>query len=161
MLATSPMGLRLTKDALNRNIDAPGFEAALALVRAREADLMRAFAAGQGCLMRFLQEALDDPAPSNCGRCSVCTGQLPGPGARPDAARVEAARVYARGQDVVIEPRKPPHQYRYTRRPYNQEDGLDDAPTVDPALGDEALAHALWPSWAYREERYKLPAGVK
>ncbi|SAI27189.1 sulfatase [Bordetella ansorpii] len=62
---------------------------------------------------------------------------------------------------VVIEPRKPPHQYRYTRRPYNQEDGLDDAPTVDPALGDEALAHALWPSWAYREERYKLPAGVK
>ncbi|MEZ5709205.1 MAG: enoyl-CoA hydratase-related protein [Blastomonas sp.] len=31
MLATSPMGLRLTKDALNRNIDAPGFEAALAL----------------------------------------------------------------------------------------------------------------------------------
>lgn len=31
MLMTSPMGLRLTKDALNRNIDAPGFEAALAL----------------------------------------------------------------------------------------------------------------------------------
>ncbi len=31
MLATSPMGLRLTKDALNRNIDAPGFDAALAL----------------------------------------------------------------------------------------------------------------------------------
>lgn len=31
MLLTSPMGLRLSKDALNRNIDAPGFEAALAL----------------------------------------------------------------------------------------------------------------------------------
>lgn len=31
MLMTSPMGLRLTKDALNRNIDAPGFEAALAI----------------------------------------------------------------------------------------------------------------------------------
>ncbi|NNC73046.1 MAG: enoyl-CoA hydratase/isomerase family protein [Sphingomonadaceae bacterium] len=31
MLATAPMGLRLTKDALNRNIDAPGFEAALAI----------------------------------------------------------------------------------------------------------------------------------
>lgn len=31
MLATSPMGLRLTKDALNRNIDAPSFEAALAI----------------------------------------------------------------------------------------------------------------------------------
>lgn len=79
---------------------------ALGEVRAREAGLMRAFAAGQGCLMRFLQQALDDPAPADCGRCSVCTGRLPGPGARPDAARVEAARVYARGQDVVIEPRK-------------------------------------------------------
>lgn len=79
---------------------------ALAQVREREAGLMRAFAAGTGCLMRFLQVALDDPEPADCGRCSVCTGQLPGPGARPGAQRVEAARLYARGQDVVIEPRK-------------------------------------------------------
>jgi len=79
---------------------------ALAQVREREAGLMRAFAAGRGCLMRFLQQALDDPEPADCGRCSVCTGQLPGPGARPGAARVEAARQFARGQDVVIEPRK-------------------------------------------------------
>ncbi|MBL0424537.1 ATP-dependent DNA helicase RecQ [Ramlibacter alkalitolerans] len=79
---------------------------ALGEARAREAGLMREFAAGRGCLMRFLQEALDDPAPSDCGRCSVCTGRLPGPGAQPGAERVEAARVYARGQDVVIEPRK-------------------------------------------------------
>jgi len=79
---------------------------ALAEVREREAGLMRAFAAGRGCLMRFLQQALDDPEPSDCGRCSVCTGRLPGPGARPSVARTEAARVFARGQDVVIEPRK-------------------------------------------------------
>lgn len=31
MLAVAPMALRLTKDALNVNIDAPGFEAAVAL----------------------------------------------------------------------------------------------------------------------------------
>lgn len=31
MLATAPMGLRLSKDALNRNLDAPSFDAALAL----------------------------------------------------------------------------------------------------------------------------------
>jgi ATP-dependent DNA helicase RecQ len=79
---------------------------ALAQVREREAGLMRSFAGGAGCLMRFLQEALDDPHPSDCGRCSVCTGRLPGPGARPGAGRIEAARVFARGQDVVIEPRK-------------------------------------------------------
>ncbi|MFO1268646.1 MAG: DEAD/DEAH box helicase [Rubrivivax sp.] len=79
---------------------------ALAQVREREANLMRSYAAGAGCLMRFLQEALDDPDPRDCGRCSVCTGRLPGPGARPGEARVEAARVFARGQDVLIEPRK-------------------------------------------------------
>ena len=79
---------------------------ALADVREREAGLMRSFAEGRGCLMRFLQEALDDPRPTDCGRCSVCTGRLPGPGARPGEARVEAARVFARAQDVVIEPRK-------------------------------------------------------
>ncbi len=79
---------------------------ALAQVRQREAGLMRSFAGGKACLMRFLQEALDDPDPSDCGRCSVCTGRLPGPGARPGDARIEAARVFARGRDVVIEPRK-------------------------------------------------------
>jgi ATP-dependent DNA helicase RecQ len=79
---------------------------ALAEVREREAALMQAFARGEGCLMRFLQQALDDPAPEDCGRCSVCTGRLPGPGAQPGAPRVEAARVFARGQDVLIEPRK-------------------------------------------------------
>ena len=31
MLDTAPMGLRLSKDALNRNIDAQSFEAALAI----------------------------------------------------------------------------------------------------------------------------------
>ena len=109
---------------------------ALGDVRAREAGLMRAFAAGQGCLMRFLQEALDDPAPSDCGRCSVCTGRLPGPGAQPAAARVESARVYARGQDVVIEPRKlwPPGGRRKGR--------------IAACSEGRALAFADDPGWA-------------
>ncbi len=75
-------------------------------VRAAEADLMRRFAAGQGCLMQFLQQALDDPDPSPCGRCSVCTGQLPMPGAHPTATRVASTREFLRSADVVIEPRK-------------------------------------------------------
>ena len=35
--------------------------------------------------MQFLQQALDDPDPQPCGRCSVCTGELPAPGAAADA----------------------------------------------------------------------------
>ncbi|GHC90185.1 ATP-dependent DNA helicase RecQ [Pseudorhodoferax aquiterrae] len=109
---------------------------ALGAVRAREAGLMRAFAAGQGCLMRFLQEALDDPAPRDCGRCSVCTGRLPEPGVQPDAARVEAARIYARGQDVVVEPRKlwPPGGARKGR--------------ITACSEGRALAFADDPGWA-------------
>ncbi len=80
--------------------------AALRRVRSDEADLMRRYAHGEGCLMQFLQLALDDPDPAPCGRCSVCDGELPAPGARPDAATIEAARRWFRGQDVVVEPRK-------------------------------------------------------
>jgi ATP-dependent DNA helicase RecQ len=87
------------------HFDAPRW-ADLARVRAREADLMRRFARGAGCLMRFLQTALDDPDPRDCGRCSACSGWLPHPGLQPSRAAVEAARVFARGRDQVIEPRK-------------------------------------------------------
>ena len=75
-------------------------------VRAAEADLMRSYAHGEGCLMQFLQRALDDPDERPCGRCSVCTGELPAPGARPTAESIDAARTFFRGQDVVVEPRK-------------------------------------------------------
>ncbi len=79
---------------------------ALRQVRAAEADLMRSYAHGNGCLMQFLQQALDDPEQRPCGRCSVCTGQLPAPGAQPVTETIDAARRFFRGQDVVVEPRK-------------------------------------------------------
>jgi ATP-dependent DNA helicase RecQ len=79
---------------------------ALVAARGAEADLMRSYAAGQGCLMEYLQQALDDEDRGPCGRCSVCTGALPAPGREPSVAGVAAARAYVRGQDVVLEPRK-------------------------------------------------------
>jgi ATP-dependent DNA helicase RecQ len=78
----------------------------LRAMRAGEAQVMRQYAAGGGCLMAFLQQALDDPDPQPCGRCSVCTGALPHPGARPSDESLRAARSFARGVDVMIEPRK-------------------------------------------------------
>ncbi len=79
---------------------------ALATTRRAEADLMRAYAHGAGCLMQFLQQALDDPDPTPCGRCSVCTGEVPPPGQRPSRERLLAAQRYLRGEDHEIEPRK-------------------------------------------------------
>jgi ATP-dependent DNA helicase RecQ len=80
--------------------------AALAQVRQQEADIMRQYAHGRGCLMAYLQTALDDPSPAPCGRCSVCTGQLPFPGLTPSPEKLIAARDFLRGMDVDIEPRK-------------------------------------------------------
>jgi ATP-dependent DNA helicase RecQ len=56
--------------------------------------------------MSYLQVALDDPAPSQCGRCSVCTGDLPDPGSKPSSDRLRLARDYLQGVDIIIEPRK-------------------------------------------------------
>ena len=55
-------------------------------------------------------------------------------------------------QLLVLQPGQPAEQFHY--------DVADEtlAPVaVDPALGQVALAHALWPSWAYFNQRYVLP----
>jgi len=104
-------------------------------VRAREADIMRAYARGRGCLMMFLQQALDDPSPSPCGRCSVCTGELPEPGRQLDPADIEAARTFLRGADVIIEPRK--------RWPA----GIDRKGTIVGCEPGRALVFADTPGW--------------
>lgn len=85
--------------------DAEKYRRVVAARRA-EADLMRAYAAGARCLMQVLTEALDDPSAGPCGRCSVCTGDLPAPGPRPSQERVLAARRHLRGRRHVLEPRK-------------------------------------------------------
>ena len=127
---------------------------ALAQVRAAEAQLMRSYAHGQGCLMAYLQEALDDPSPAPCGQCSVCTGQLPPPGVRPSAERVVAARTFMRGADVIIEPRK--------RWP----NGVGHRGTIVGITQGRAVAFADDPGWAgelaelQRARPGEVPAGL-
>lgn len=59
---------------------------------------------------------------------------------------------YLKGDDlIVLSPCKDAVQFRY-RAP---ETYLSVA--TNSALAEEALAHALWPSWAYREARYCVP----
>jgi ATP-dependent DNA helicase RecQ len=105
--------------------------------RAAEADLMRSYAGGRGCLMEFLQRALDDPDPGPCGRCSVCTGEMPAQGLNIDADAIEAARVHLRGADVIIEPRK--------LWPAGLNDGRKGR--IDGASAGRALTFADSPGW--------------
>lgn len=74
--------------------------------RRDESRLMERFARGEGCLMAFLQEALDDTQIQECGSCSVCTKRLPYPGRSVDARTVGAVAAFLRGEDNVLEPRK-------------------------------------------------------
>ena len=65
---------------------------------------MAAFGADGRCLMRALQEELDDPAPEDCGSCSVCAGpRFDGPLdpalVREAALHAALAAARARGQE--------------------------------------------------------------
>ena len=53
---------------------------------------------------------------------------------------------------VVLRPNQPATQYHYGV----QGEKLDPE-AVDATLEKTALAHALWPSWAYGHQRYRLP----
>jgi ATP-dependent DNA helicase RecQ len=79
---------------------------ALRAAREAEAELMRAYARRQSCLMQQLQQALDDPDPQPCGSCGPCTGAPVVGSPVPDPERVEHARHWMRGTANVVEPRK-------------------------------------------------------
>jgi len=86
--------------------DAAHYESVVA-TRRREADIMRDYARGRRCLMQLLQESLDDPTAAPCGRCSVCTGNLPdGLPQQPDAEVTRAVGQLMRRSVHRIEPRK-------------------------------------------------------
>ena len=73
-------------------------------LRRREQETMARFGADGRCLMRALQEELDDPAPADCGRCATCAGARFA-GAL-DPALVRAALAHLRSQPLVLEAKK-------------------------------------------------------
>ncbi len=77
--------------------------ARVAAAREAEAASMMAFQATAGCRMRFLQEALDDPAAADCGRCDRCAGPW-FDASVPDGAAQAASRTL-RKVGVPVDPR--------------------------------------------------------
>ena len=78
----------------------------VAAARRAEQQAIRNYLAGSGCLMELLRRELDDPLAEPCGRCSVCTGRIPHPGAAPDDSVVRAATAHLRSRVTIVEPRK-------------------------------------------------------
>jgi ATP-dependent DNA helicase RecQ len=83
--------------------DAERYAQVTALRRA-EQKAMAEFGGDKRCLMRVLQEQLDDPHASDCGRCSVCTA--PRFAAPPDPRLVELAARHLRSRPIELEVKK-------------------------------------------------------
>ncbi len=73
-------------------------------LRRAEQSAMAAYGADGRCLMRALQEELDDPDPADCGRCAVCTSARYA--APPDPALAEAAQRHLRSGSLAVEAKK-------------------------------------------------------
>ncbi len=73
-------------------------------LRREEQEAMAAFGADGRCLMRTLQEQLDDPDAQDCGRCAVCTA--PRFAEPPNAVLVEAGERHLRSKPVDLEVKK-------------------------------------------------------
>src|SRR5512133_1289067 len=73
-------------------------------LRRSEQTAMAAFGSDGRCLMRALQEELDDPDPQDCGRCAVCAGPRFAEPLDPDLVR--AANLHLRSKPVLLEVKK-------------------------------------------------------
>ena len=83
--------------------DAGRYEQVTALRRA-EQSAMASYGTDGRCLMRVLQEELDDPDPRDCGRCSVCEG--PRFAQPPSPELVELAQRHLRSRPLELDVRK-------------------------------------------------------
>jgi ATP-dependent DNA helicase RecQ len=83
--------------------DAERYRGVTELRRAEQA-AMAAFGADGRCLMRALQEELDDPDPQDCGRCSVCAG--PRFAGEPSGTIVREAQAHLRSQPLTFEAKR-------------------------------------------------------
>jgi ATP-dependent DNA helicase RecQ len=78
--------------------------ARITALRRDEQRAMEQFGADGRCLMRVLQEELDDPEPADCGRCSICTA--PRFARPPDPELVELAGRHLRSAPIELEVKK-------------------------------------------------------
>ncbi len=102
--AVSRDGSRWVREAAsNWQYDADRY-AHITELRRREQATMANFGADGRCLMRALQEELDDPDPQDCGRCSICTGpRYDGP---LQAGLVREAIDHLRSQPLKLDTKK-------------------------------------------------------
>jgi ATP-dependent DNA helicase RecQ len=94
----------VTASAANYSID-QDYVDSITQIRKQEQAQMREYMDYKGCLMEFLERALDDPAPQKCGKCINCNSALLLED-KIDDELVNQATKFLRTNYIRIEPRK-------------------------------------------------------
>ena len=94
----------VTASAVNYEID-QDYVNEITQIRRQEQSQMQEYMEHQGCLMAFLQNALDDPNSQNCGKCMNCNPDLLLPELY-DNGLANRAALFLRRSYQSIEPRK-------------------------------------------------------
>jgi ATP-dependent DNA helicase RecQ len=107
-------------------------------IRLREQEQMKEYMRHEGCLMAFLQEALDDPSPESCGQCRNCSReQLLDESFDDDLAN--RAGLFLRRNYQPIKPRK-----QWPQKDMFQLSPLDGYKISSDRLAEEGRALCLW-----------------
>jgi ATP-dependent DNA helicase RecQ len=105
-------------------------------LRRSEQQAMANFGSGGRCLMRTLQQELDDPSAEDCGRCSNCAGPR---FAEPlDPMLVEQAQRYLRSRPVEFETKKMAPDAGGTMRK------IPEDARIDPGLALARIGDGGW-----------------
>lgn len=134
--------------------EADGFEippesiARLRQIREREQDQMREYMDHRGCLMAFLQRALDDKTATRCGRCRNCTNKAD-KSYQPKAELVREAERFMGQRKISIYPNQrwpisllsdhPIHETDTIRPEYRAEWGIALDRAFEGSLSDQIL----------------------
>nr|VFK57177.1 MAG: ATP-dependent DNA helicase, RecQ-like [Candidatus Kentron sp. TUN] len=94
----------VTAAAANYRIDENYIEA-ITRIRRQEQRQMQEYMTHQGCLMAFLEGALDDPNPQDCGKCENCDPRFPLT-EQYDQGLANQAALFLRRSHQRIEPRR-------------------------------------------------------
>lgn len=139
--------------------EAEGFQippekiARLRQIREREQLQMREYMDHRGCLMAFLQRALDDKTATRCGRCQNCTNRA-GKSYQPKAELVREAERFMAKRKISIYPSQrwpisllsdhPIHETDTIRSEYRAEWGIALCRAFEGGLSDQILKERMY-----------------
>jgi len=88
----------------------------------------------KGCLMEFLEQALDDPNSQPCGKCGNCIGKNFSPILKPEL--LEKAQKFLSTLEIVIEPRKRFYNYQRIEKDFQVCSGRALCYYMDSGFGE-------------------------